>query len=307
MSNIKKAIITAAGKGTRQYPASKTVQKELFPLIDTDGYAKPTLQIIAQECVDSGIEEICIIANPTNIDAVKAHFSAPTEEERTSLAGKEWALKLADDLTSLSKRISFVVQYEQKGFGHAVYQAKGWADGESVLVLLGDHLYLPNSGSPLCTKQVLDSYAKWKAPVSSVQPVEESAVVRLGVLKCEALDGTTYKAVDIVEKPTIEQARQTLQTPGVAPGYYLAHFGSHAFPNEIFKKLEYLFDHDIKVKNEFQLTSAQELLLKDSPLYVAQLIQGKRLDSGQPEELIETQILLGLESPYRNHIQKLLQ
>ena len=306
MSTIRKAIITAAGRGTRQYPASKTVQKELFPLVDTDGYTKPTLQIIAQECIDSGIEEICIVTNPQNGGAIKAHFTNPTPSERVALGGKEWAIKLADELAAMAARVHIVVQEAQEGFGHAIYQAKDWAGSDPVLVLLGDHVYLANPGYENCSRQVLDSYARWDAPVSSVDVVTEDSVTRLGIIKGQELGNGAYKVLDLVEKPTIAQAQADLTTPGIESGKYLGHFEIHAFPNAIFEKLGYLIEHNLRRKDEFQLTSAQELLMRGSPTYIAQRVHGRRFDTGQPEELILTQLELAIASPYRSRILEAL-
>lgn len=305
---LRKAVITAAGHGTRMYPASNTVQKELFPLVDRDGFAKPVLQIIAEECVASGLDEICIVGNPANIDSIRDHFRTPSDAERRALDGKEWAMKLADQLAGLSGKISYAVQREQKGFGHAVYQAAEFAAGEPVLVLLGDHVYLEAQGQPRCAQQMVKAWGKYQSPISAVETIPKTLVAQSGVIRGVKLAASessdVYKAEQIAEKPTPEYAQAHLRTPGLPDGQYLAHFGMHAFPPDLFDKLKFLIDHNTLVDGEIQLTSAEELLLRDYPQYIALPIAGKRLDMGQPVGYVYTQAMLALASQNRSEIDR---
>lgn len=307
MTKVRKAVITAAGRGTRMYPASSTVQKELFPLVDTDGYAKPTLQIIAEEALASGAEEICIIANETNVDALKRHFQGLTESQKQgAFAGKEWALTLGDTLTDLAQRTTFVVQQTQEGYGHAVYQAKAWAGDEPFALLLGDHVYLSEQRLR-CARQVIAAYEKEDCAVSSVARTPEHLLFRYGTVGGTLLPGTNppiYEITAMTEKPTVEQAREHLRTEGLPSGEYLCFFGIHVFPPSIFGYLEHLISHDVRQKGEIQLTSAQELLFKNER-YLAGEVQGTRYDMGVPEGLIETQIALALHSPFKAAAQEL--
>lgn len=307
MTKVRKAVITAAGRGTRMYPASSTVQKELFPLIDTDGYAKPTLQIIAEEALASGVEEICIIANETNVDALKRHFQGLTESQKQgAFAGKEWALTLGDTLTDLAQRTTFVVQQTQEGYGHAVYQAKAWAGDEPFALLLGDHVYLSEQRLR-CARQVIAAYEKENCAVSSVARTPEHLLFRYGTVGGTLLPGTNppiYEITAMTEKPTVEQAREHLRSEGLPSGEYLCFFGIHVFPSSIFGYLEHLISHDLRQKGEIQLTSAQELLFKNER-YLAGEVQGMRYDMGVPEGLIETQIALALHSPFKTAAQEL--
>jgi UTP--glucose-1-phosphate uridylyltransferase len=299
MTTVKKAVITAAGKGTRQYPATKTVQKELFPLVDVDGYCKPTLQIIVEEALASGMDEVCVIANPTNVDAIRRHFERPSDVAREQLAGKDWAMALADRLATVAGHITFVVQETQDGYGHAVLQARDWVGDEPFAVMLGDHVYI--GGGERCAKQAADVYCRYGKPVAAVESVDEGGLCRTGVVRGELLtsESVIYKIASMEEKPSIEQARRSLRTPGVPDGQYLGFFGIHVFPPTIFDCLQYLVDHDIRVRGEIQLTSAQELMLSRTDTYLACSVDGNRYDTGVPEGLIETQIALALHSPYR--------
>ena len=234
MTQIRKGVITAAGRGTRQYPASKTVQKELFPLVDTDGFAKPTVQILAEELFASGLEEVCIIANSANIDPMRRHF---LEAPPASLLGKDWADAQTQSLSEMADKLTFVVQETQDGYGHAVYQAREFAAGEPFLITLGDHVYLSETDTR-CTRQVLDIFAKYAASVTSVSYASEAELHRYGTLSGPLLPGTTppvYEIKSLVEKPTVDYARAHLRAPGVPDGQYLVHFGIHAFTPAIFE------------------------------------------------------------------------
>jgi UTP--glucose-1-phosphate uridylyltransferase len=304
MPRIRKAVITAAGKGTRQYPATNTVQKELFPLVDVDGYTKPTLQIIVEEAIASGIEEVCIVANPGNIGAIKAHFKGLTLEQKKSFANKPWGLLQSDQLDFLASRLTFVIQERQDGYGHAVYQAKDFVGSEPFLMLLGDHIYL--SAHARCAKQVVDQFDIFGDPISSVSLVQESVVHRYGIVAVEPIEGshTASTITKMVEKPTAEFARAQLHSPNTPEGTYYSFFGIHALPAVIFDYLKHLIDYDLRHKGEIQFTSAQEMLLKESSRYIAVSLLGTRYDMGVPDGLIETQVALALFSPYASNLYK---
>jgi len=305
MTRIGKGVITAAGRGTRQYPASQTVQKELFPLVDVDGYAKPTVQLLVEELLASGIEEVCIIANPANVEPMRRHF---TEPPPAASPGKEWMMPLADALADMARRLTFVVQKAQEGYGHAVYQAREWVGDEPFLLTLGDHIYFSDA-EDRCARQVMMAYETHQAPMTSVSRVPEAELYRYGTLAGIPLPDTqppVYELRALSEKPPIEYARAHLRTPGLPDDQFLVHFGTHAFPPAIFDCLEHLIRHDLRVKNEIQLTSAQELLLERGR-YLACEVAGVRYDMGIPEGLIETQIALALRSPFAAQARAVLE
>src|SRR5438046_7793948 len=117
MGRVKKAVITAAGRGTRHYPASATLQKEMFPLVDRDGTTKPTIQIIVEEAVESGIEEVCIVASEENVDQFRRHFRDLPAEWSSLFRGKAWALEEAEKLAGLAERSHYVIQSSREGYG----------------------------------------------------------------------------------------------------------------------------------------------------------------------------------------------
>jgi UTP--glucose-1-phosphate uridylyltransferase len=298
MTRIRKGVITAAGRGTRQYPASQTVQKELFPLVDVDGYAKPTVQILVEELLASGVDEVCIVANPANVEPMRRHFHEPPP---AASRGREWMTPLADALADMGRRLTFVVQETQEGYGHAVFQARAWVGDEPFVMTLGDHIYFSDTDDR-CARQVMTAYETHQVPMTSVSRLPEAELYRYGALAGTRLPDTqppVYELRALFEKPTVEYARAHLRTPGLPDGEYLVHFGTHAFPPAIFDCLEHLIRHDLRVRHEIQLTSAQELLLERGR-YLACEVAGVRYDMGIPKGLIETQIALALRSPFRS-------
>src|SRR3954452_11529363 len=142
MAKVRKAVITAAGRGTRQYPASTAVQKEMFPLVDRDGLPKPVIQIIGEECINSGIEEICIITQPGEEKYYREYFRRMSDVDSKTFSGNDWALLESEKLGAFGERLHFAEQRSPEGFAHAVYQALSFVAGEPFLLLLGDHIYI---------------------------------------------------------------------------------------------------------------------------------------------------------------------
>lgn len=303
MSIVRKAVITEAGRGTRQFPATRSIQKEMLPLVDRDGVTKPTIQIIIEECLASGIEDICIVVSPGGAKPFKDHFSRLRDDERKIFKGKEWALAQADTLRRIEERITYVEQATPEGYGHAVYQAKGFVGDEPFLLLLGDHVYISNS-KKRCAQQVMDTYAVTKCAVSAVQQTPDDHLHLFGTVKGTRLgqgDPPIYDVEQIMEKPSIDFAAEHLQTPGVKRGYYLCFFGMHVFPPSLFDCLAHHIDNNIREKGEIQLTSSQEML-RSQERYVAVETSGERLDMGVPLGYIETQTALALSGIDRTEV-----
>jgi UTP--glucose-1-phosphate uridylyltransferase len=302
MGIVRKAVITAAGRGTRQFPATRSIQKEMMPLVDRDGITKPTIQIIIEECLESGIEDICIVVSPGGAEPFQQHFARLTDAERKVFKGKDWALAQADMLRRISDRITYVEQPTPEGYGHAVYQAKEFVGDEPFLLLLGDHVYISGERRR-CAQQVIETYNIANCAVSGVQQTPDDHLYLFGTVAGRALgsDPPTYEVTQIVEKPTIEYAAEHLQTPGVKRGYYLCFFGMHVFPPSIFDCLEHHIKNDIRDKGEIQLTSSQEML-RSQERYVAVETVGERYDMGVPFGLVETQVALALNGVDRSEM-----
>lgn len=304
MAKVRKAVITAAGIGTRQYPASTAVQKEMFPLVDRDGLTKPVIQIIGEEAIDSGIEEICIITQPGEEAYYRDYFKRLDDDMVKAFRGKDWAILESEKLGAFGERLHFAEQRSAEGFGHAVYQAKRFVGDEPFLLLLGDHVYI-SDGKDRCARQLVRVFEQYLLEaVTGVQATVERLLHLFGVIRGEPVDANQgiYKAQLIIEKPSIEVARERLTTAGLPAGNYLAHFGMHVFSPRIFDSLEYLITHDVREKGEIQLTAAQEHLRQQTDKYWAVIAHGQRYDTGIPYGLMETQLALALNGIHRTEI-----
>jgi UTP--glucose-1-phosphate uridylyltransferase len=304
MSKVRKAVITAAGRGTRQYPASTAVQKEMFPLVDRDGLTKPVIQIIGEEAIDSGIEEICIITQPGEEKLYRDYFRRMDDQMVRTFRGKDWAILESEKLGAFGERLRFAEQHTPDGFGHAVFQAKKFAGDDPILLLLGDHIYISDI-KDRCARQLIRVYEQYMLDaVTGVQPTLERLLHLFGTIRGGPIDPAKgiYKAELIVEKPSVELAREKLTTPGQPAGNYLAHFGMHVFSPRIFDSLEYLIKNNIREKGEIQLTAAQEHLRSQSDKYWCVINQGQRYDTGIPYGLMETQLALALNGVHRTEI-----
>src|SRR3954453_3111184 len=229
MAKVRKAVITAAGRGTRQYPASTAVQKEMFPLVDRDGLTKAVIQIIGEEAIDAGIEQICIVTPPGEERQYREYFRRMDDTQLRRFRGKDWAILESEKLGAFGERLIFVEQHTPEGFGHAVYQARQWVGDEPFLLLLGDHVYISDI-KDRCARQLIKVYEQYMLDsVTGVQPTIERQLHLFGTIKGQPIDANKgiYRAEKIVEKPTIEFAREHLVTPMLPAGNYLAHFGMH--------------------------------------------------------------------------------
>jgi UTP--glucose-1-phosphate uridylyltransferase len=305
MAKVRKAVITAAGRGTRQYPASTAVQKEMFPLVDRDGLTKAVIQIIGEEAIDSGIEEICIVTGPGEEAQYRDYFRRLDDDMVKSFRGKDWAILASEKLGAFGERLHFAEQHTPEGFGHAVYQAKTFVGNEPFLLLLGDHVYISDT-KDRCARQLIRVFEEYMCDaVTAVQPTLERHLHLFGTIRGQPVDPNRgiYKAELIIEKPTIDQARAQLATPGLPAGNYLSHFGMHVFSPRIFDSLEYLIKNDLREKGEIQLTAAQEHLRQNAHgKYWVVNTQGQRYDTGIPYGLMETQLALALNGIHRTEI-----
>ncbi len=302
MARVKKAVITAAGMGTRHYPTTQTLQKEMMPLVDRDGTTKPTIQIIMEEARESGIEEFCLVISPHTEAQFRNHFRGMRPEQEPFLKGKSWALDEADKLKDLGDRITYVVQEKQEGYGHAVYCSREFVGDDPFLLLLGDHVFISGTKKP-CSRQVIDVFQEQEAPVSGVLRTSEDLLHLFGTLTGRRIstDPDAYEVSLIKEKPTLEFAEEHLRTHGLPRGEYLCFFGAHVFPPAIFDCIQYHIQNNIRERGEIQLTNAQELL-RTQGRYLAASVDGERYDMGVPFGLIQTQLALALNSPTRRRV-----
>ena len=270
---VKKAIIPAAGLGTRFLPATKAQPKEMLPIVD-----KPTIQFIIEEAIASGIEEILIITG-RNKKCIEDHFDKSIElEMELEKAGKSDLLELVRDISDMVD-IHYIRQKEPKGLGHAIHCAKTFVGNEPFAVLLGDDVV--DSEVP-CLKQLIDCYNEYKTTIVGVQPVDEDKVDKYGIVDGIHIEDRVYKVKDLVEKPSVEEAPSNI-----------AILGRYIITPQIFKVLE----NTAPGKNgEIQLTDALKTLIGQEAMY-AYNFRGKRYDLGDKFGFIQATIEYALKKP----------
>jgi len=282
---IRKAVIPAAGFGTRMFPASKAVKKELAPIVDRDGLAKPVIQVIIEEAVRSGIEEVALILQPSDRPLFEAYFNTPLRPQhlhRLPTALREHA----EYLQTLGRRVTFIEQDRQEGLGHAVLCARAWVDGEPFLLMLGDHLFRSDTDVP-CAEQVIAAYEEAGGHVVGLAVTPPEEVSNFGAAAGTWLDdGQILAVTEFVEKPSLDYAKAQLRVEGVEDGF-LTFFGLYALGPAVFEHLQHLYDHNLRQGAEFQLTDALSLLRKHEPCFGC-LVRGRRFDTGRPEQYLKT-------------------
>lgn len=281
---IRKAIIPAAGLGTRFLPATKAMPKEMLPILD-----KPTIQYIVEEAAKAGIEDIIIVTGKHK-RAIEDHFDTQKELEMTlQEKGKLDLLERVQYPTDLSN-IFYVRQKEQKGLGHAIYTAKQFIGDEPFAVLLGDDIV--DSETP-AIQQLMEQYETTGKSVIGVQTVPDSETHRYGIIAPQAQEGRLYDVAKFVEKPA----------QGTAPSS-LAIMGRYVLSPKIF---DYLATQTEGSGGEIQLTDAIERLNKDDKVY-AYDFEGTRYDVGEKVGFVKTTIEYALKNEEtREQIKKYIQ
>lgn len=274
MKKVRKAIIPAAGLGTRVLPASKAVPKEMLNIVD-----KPAIQYIVEEAFNSGIEEILIITNRGK-EAIEDHFDHAFELE-TKLAENPDKKDLLDSVKACANfgNIYFLRQKETGGLGHAVLCAKAFVGDEPFAVLYGDDVII--SDNPV-TKQLIDVYEKYDKGVVGVKEVDTESILKYCSLAVEPLESNCYKCTDMIEKPKRNEI--------------LSHFsilGRVILPPQIFEILE---STPKGACNELQLTDAMRTLEQHEGV-IAVDYDGKRYDMGNKFGILQANIEVGLKHP----------
>ncbi|MDE1547720.1 UTP--glucose-1-phosphate uridylyltransferase GalU [Jeotgalibaca caeni] len=273
MKKVKKAVIPAAGFGTRFLPVTKAMAKEMLPIVD-----KPTIQFIVEEAIESGIEDILIVTGKSK-RPIEDHFDSNIElEANLREKGKDELLKLVQETTGL--RIHFVRQSYPMGLGHAVLQAKAFIGDEPFVVMLGDDLM--KDEVPL-TRQLMDGYERTHASTIAVMEVPHEETSKYGIIDPDnELEEGLYNVRRFVEKPD----------PADAPSD-LAIIGRYLLTPEIFEILE---NQNPGAGGEIQLTDAIDTLNKTQRVF-AKKFTGHRFDVGDKFGFLTTSISYGLEHP----------
>jgi UTP--glucose-1-phosphate uridylyltransferase len=288
-NKVRKAVIPIAGLGTRHFPASHAVKKELFPVVGPDGIARALFHYHLLELDAAGIEQICIIVQPGEDETVRRYLNGPDAAYLRRLEKYPALLREAEQMKSFSDRVTFAVQREQEGYGHAVFQTKSFADGEMVLLGLGDHLF---RGRPVSPYRELAEMAK----VSNGRSV--SAVNRIGAEELKGygtIAGTRHvdnaRLVDvslIIEKPAVAVAREKLHVNGLPPETWLGWFGMHLLAPSIYDVLGEMIRDNVRDNGEFQLTRAQELQRQREGCLALEMTEARRFDFGVPDDFVRS-------------------
>ena len=263
---IRKAIIPAAGLGTRFLPATKAQPKEMLPVVD-----KPTLQYIIEEAVHSGIEEILIITG-RNKTSIENHFDKSVELElELERKGKNELLVEVKKISDMAN-IHYIRQKEPKGLGHAIYCAKSFIGQEPFAVLLGDDIVYARKP---CLKQMIEVYDRYQSSILGVQEVEREDVSKYGIVDGVQLEKRVYRVKGLVEKPDIGKAPSRIAILGryiISPAIFeiLAHTG----PGK---------------GGEIQLTDALQELVRKEAIY-AYIFEGRRYDVGDRQGFLEATV-----------------
>ncbi|BBA52095.1 UTP--glucose-1-phosphate uridylyltransferase GalU [Fusobacterium ulcerans] len=275
MKKVTKAVIPAAGLGTRVLPATKAQPKEMLVIVD-----KPSLQYIVEELVKSGITDIVIVTG-RNKNSIEDHFDYSYELENTlQKDGKDELLEKIENLSTMAN-IFYVRQNLPKGLGHAILKAKPFIGDDPFVIALGDDI-VDNPERPVA-KQLIDVYEKYGSSIVGCQEVEEKDISKYGIVKpIERLDESTCVIEDFIEKPSIEEAPSNF-----------ACLGRYLLTGKIFKYLE-----EVKPGKggEIQLTDAILDMLKDGERVLSYNFEGKRYDIGNKVGLLKANIEFGLKN-----------
>ena len=270
---VRKAIIPAAGLGTRFLPATKSQPKEMLPIVD-----KPTLQYIIEEAIESGIEEILIVTGRSK-KSIEDHFDRSVELElELEQKCKTEMLKMVQDISNMVN-IHYIRQKEPKGLGHAIHCAKSFIGNEPFAVLLGDDIV--DAKTP-CLKQLINAYDEYKTSVLGVQQVAVEDTDKYGILDVKHIEDRVYKVKDMVEKPNVEDAPSNI-----------AILGRYIITPAIFGILE---NQEPGKGGEIQLTDALKTLACHEAIY-AYNFEGRRYDVGDKLGFLEATIDFALKRP----------
>ena len=270
MSGIKKAVIPAAGFGTRFLPATKSQPKEMLPIVD-----KPTIQYVVEEAVEAGITDILMIIGKGK-RAIEEHFDRNMELEYQLEEKKQF--ELLEEIRSITNLadIHFIWQRELRGLGDAIRYAQHHVNNEPFAILLGDTLIESRYGS--VTRQLIEVFDKYKGSVVALEEVEREVVSRYGIIGGSEVEENVFKVSDFIEKPSIEEAPSNL---AIASRY--------VFTPRIF---DYLKLVQPGKNNEIQLTDAMHLMLQDYNMYGLRF-EGIRYDIGNKLDFLKTNVIYG--------------
>jgi len=283
---VRKAVIPAAGFGTRLFPATKATKKELFPIIDRDGIAKPAILLIVEEALKAGMDEVIIIVQEHDLEAFQSFFNVQITIENYNKLPRHFQ-EYAQRILEMGRQVSFVIQEAQEGFGHAVYCAREAIGNEPFLLMLGDHLYR-SCGEKSCAQQLIEAYNKYGVSVLGLRLTPEEKIANFGAATgVWTEDGRLLNVTEFAEKPTVDYARNNLRVSDLPEDEYLTVFGQYIIKPQLFDYLEEHIKNNVRERGEFQLTSALDRLRQEDG-FLGLIMDGLRYDIGLPEYYLET-------------------
>ncbi len=284
---IKKAIIPAAGLGTRFLPATKAQPKEMLPIVD-----KPTIQYIIEEAVASGIEDIIIVTGRSK-RSIEDHFDRSIElEAELQRTGKSELLEFTKEISEIAN-IHYIRQKQPRGLGHAILTARTFIGDEPFAVLLGDDIVVAEKP---CLKQMIEVYNEYKTSILGVQSVDPKDVSKYGIVDVKHIEDRVYKVRDMIEKPSTEEAPSNI-----------AILGRYIITPRIF---HYLERQEEGTGGEIQLTDSLKRLSQEEAMYAYDFV-GKRYDVGNKMGFLQATVEFALDRPdlrdeFRQYLCELL-
>jgi UTP-glucose-1-phosphate uridylyltransferase/mevalonate kinase len=283
---VRKAVIPAAGFGTRLFPATKATKKELFPVVDRDGITKPAILIIVEEAIEAGIEEVIIIVQNEDLPEFQSFFNQQISIENYNKLPPHFQ-EYSRRILEIGRHIRFVIQQNQEGFGHAVYSTREAVGNEPFLLMLGDHIYRSNT-TVSCSQQMLEAYQHHGTSVVGLKRTPQELIHSFGVVTGSWLEeNRLLNITEFAEKPTLDYAQNNLHVPDVPDDEFLTVFGQYVLKPELFDLLESNIRNNVRERGEFQLTSALDRL-RQIDGFNGLIVDGTRFDIGIPEHYLET-------------------
>lgn len=286
VNRLRKAVIPAAGFGNQLFPSTKTLKKEMFPIIDRDGRSKPVIMAIVEQVLNAGIEEVGIIIQEADRELFEDFFHKHLAVEHANKLSKE-DQRYMQHIMDIGNKVSLLIQESQEGFGHAVHCAKDWVGNEPFMLMLGDHLFSSETDTP-CIQQLIELYEKTGRSVVGLRETPADKVKQFGCATgvWEA-GGEMLSITEFAEKPSVDYAKEHLETQGVKDDHFLTIFGQYILTPHIFQLLEDNINRKMREGGEFQLTSCLDRLRQEEG-FVGLRIQGRRFDIGNPADYRQT-------------------
>ena len=286
---IRKGIIPVAGLGTRHFPASHAVKKELFPIVGRDGVARALFHYHLLELSAAGIEEICVIVQPGEETMISAYLQGPEDDYLRRLEKYPALRREAEQMRGFVKQIRFAVQREQEGYGHAVFQSKEFAGDEMVLLCLGDHLFRGKAVSPYQELAQMSAISNGQS-VSAVNRIYAGELKGYGTI-AGARRADNPRLIDIsliIEKPDAAVARAKLRVNDLPGETWLGWFGMHLLAPSIYDVLGEMIRDNVRDNGEFQLTRAQEIQRQREGYLALEMSGAERFDFGTPDDFVRS-------------------